>query len=70
MATAPDLNDQTLLARPGDLDNTQALYELEDSELEFMSGQTGIKDRDQLKEHLVKVQKELYSVSSRIDLQN
>jgi hypothetical protein len=54
--------DNKLVPGPQDLDDAQDLYMLDSAELDFLSDQTGIKDRNQLKEHLLEIRKELYAV--------
>ena len=44
----------------------EALYTLDKEEMEFLSSQTGITDPDELKRHVMKVQDEIYTVSSLI----
>ncbi len=41
----------------------EQLYALDEAEFEFFSSQTGIKDGEELKKHIVKVQTEAYAVS-------
>ena len=46
----------------------QSLYNnLDEKELEFWSVQTGIKDREELKQHIVGIQKQIYKVCGAID---
>lgn len=40
----------------------EGLYELQEDEYEFLSSQTGIKEQEQLKEHVLAVQAEVYKV--------
>ena len=47
---------------PDDLD--PSLFKLSDEEIEFVASQTGIKEREELKNHLLEVQREAYAVSS------
>ncbi|THG98519.1 hypothetical protein EW026_g3688 [Hermanssonia centrifuga] len=39
----------------------EQLYALDEAEFEFFSSQTGIKDGEELKKHIVKVQTEAYA---------
>lgn len=41
----------------------ESLYKLGEAEYEFFSSQTGIKDPEELKEHIISVQSEVYRVS-------
>lgn len=58
---APQPGESQYSVSDGDLD--ESYYVLEPSEQEFLSGQTGIKDPDELKKHVIEVQKGVYSVS-------
>ena len=40
----------------------EGLYKLAEPDYEFMSAQTGIKDPEELKQHIIAVQKEIYAV--------
>ena len=44
----------------------ESLYKLEGEELEFYRRETGIQDEEQLKQHILAVQKEAYEVSRMI----
>lgn len=41
----------------------ESLYNLEDEEVKFVMQQTGLKDADEVKQHIIKVQHEVYAVS-------
>ena len=45
-------------------DLNEDLFQLEDDEREFVTNQTGINDPEELKKHVLQVQKEIYAVSS------
>jgi hypothetical protein len=49
--------------KPRPLDDS--LYSLDQQEYEFLSLQTGIKDPEELKMHVLAVQEEIYKVSKR-----
>lgn len=40
-----------------------ALYDLDEAEIKFIIEQTGLKDPGEVKEHLLRIQHEVYSVS-------
>ena len=44
-----------------------ALYKMDEQQLEFMKKQTGIQDPEELKKHIIGVQEEAYAVSSHCD---
>ena len=41
----------------------ESLYKLDEAEYEFWSAQTGVKDPEELKNHIIAVQTEIYKVS-------
>lgn len=47
--------------KPRPLD--ESLYNLSEDEQQFLSSQTGIQDREELRRHVFDVQKQIYAVS-------
>lgn len=46
----------------------ESLYQLEGTDYEFLSAETGIKDPEELKKHIIAVQAEIYKVRLRVYL--
>ena len=51
-------------ASDGTIDGTEKLYSLSGDELRFYQTMTGITDEQQLKDHIIAVQREAYEVFS------
>ena len=50
----------------GDADLDDALYDLDDIETEFLLQQTGLKDPEEVKKHIIQIQHEVYAVRAKI----